>query len=172
MATSHTQTFRLQVWHSSHYFTTASPEGLCGSEALSQRRRRAIRREPWDSFVLGNHLQMCPLVHESRRPGCRAAPQPSSSQNAARGPLGGHMPLCPLGESSPVPRGPGGSTSWFLLRFSLTSGPCLQVLLGRGALARGFGCFSSRIRDERKTKLGKLRLSGCPWTPPPSRGAA
>lgn len=68
MATSHTQTFRLQVWHSFHYITAASPEGLCSSEALSQRRRRAIRREPWDSFVLGNHLQMCPLVHESRRP--------------------------------------------------------------------------------------------------------
>lgn len=72
------------------------------------------------------------------------------------------MPHCPLGESSQVPRGPGLSTERFLLRSSLTSGPsgCRCCLRPPGHLTHGFGCFSSRIRDERKTKCQRPPLFG------------
>lgn len=75
--------------------------------------------------------------------------------------LGGHMPHCPLGESSQVPRGPGLSTEWFLLRSSFASGPSrCRCCLRWGHLTHGFGCFSSTIRDERKTKYQRPPLLG------------
>lgn len=109
------------------------------------RRRRAIRRT-LGQLCPGNRLQMC-LVPESRRPrsflrGPDVRPllslPPPSIQPEAR--LLGTCPAAHWGIQPPV------MGAWWKHKlvpppFSLTSGPCLQVLLGQGRSGQRFGCF-------------------------------
>ena len=102
-----------------------------------------------------------PIYHKVRSTPLLLGPTGLLSTECSLEALGGHMPHCPLGESSPVSRGPGLSTEWFLLRSSLTSGPSrCRCCLSWGHLTHGFGCFSSTIRDERKTKYQRPCLFG------------